>query len=217
MIPRVTIERVATPAGEMTLSRRGDEFSIRVRGIELMNSQSHQSEDELGRRTCAMIRDVAAPRVLVGGLGLGFTLRAVLDSCAGAIDVVELVPDVVRWNRTVLADLAGRPLEDPRVTVIEDDVGRVIEKATGYHAIILDVDNGPDELFASNAKLYRRTGLVAAFRALVPGGVYAAWSSFESDTFTKWLRDVGFDVTVERIKGHGGRHVIWLARRPDRG
>lgn len=213
MIARVTVERVATPAGEMTLSRRGDEFSIRVRGVELMSSRSHHSEDELGRRACAMIRDVAKPRVLIGGLGMGFTLRAALDSCAGAIDVVELVPEVVRWNRTLLADLAGRPLEDPRVTVIEDDVGRVIDKATGYHAIILDVDNGPDELFASNAKLYRRNGLVAAFRALVPGGVYAAWSSFESNTFTAWLREVGFDVVVERIKAHGSRHVIWLARR----
>src|SRR5438067_6685035 len=143
----------------MTLSRRGDDFSIRVRGVELMNSHNHESEDELGRRACALVKGVTKPRILIGGLGLGFTLRAVLDGCAGSVDVVELVPAVVRWNRTVLGELAGRPLDDPRVTVIEDDVAHVIATRTGYHAIVLDVDNGPDELFTSNAKLYARTGL----------------------------------------------------------
>src|SRR5438105_439657 len=147
MIPIVTIERVATPAGEMTLARRGKQFSIRVRGVELMNSGNHESEDELGRRACTLVAGVAKPRILIGGLGLGYTVRAVLDGCAASIDVVELVPAVVRWNRTVLAELAGRPLDDPRVAMIEDDVAHVIATRTGYHAIVLDVDNGPDELF----------------------------------------------------------------------
>src|SRR4029077_7297969 len=139
------------------------------RGVELMNSQNHESEDELGHRACALIAGVAKPRILIGGLGLGSPLRAVLDGGPASIDVVELVPAVVRWNRTVLAELAGRPLDDPRVTVIEDDVGRVIARSSGYHAIVLDVDNGPDELFEANARLYTRDGLAAARRALAPG------------------------------------------------
>ena len=208
MIPLVVVERVATPGGEMTLSRRGDQFSIRVGGVELMNSHNHTSEDELGRRACALVGSARTPRILIGGLGLGFTLRAVLDGAAAAtVDVVEIVPEVVRWNRTVTGALAGQPLDDPRVTVIEDDVAHVIARAHAtYDAIVLDVDNGPDELFESNAKLYKRAGLAAARRALRPGGGLAVWSSFESATFTTWLREVGFAVEVVRLKAHGSRH-----------
>ncbi len=215
MIPHVVVERVATPGGEMTLSRRGTQFSIRVGGVELMNSHNHASEDELGRRACALVAGVRTPRILIGGLGLGFTLRAVLDGAPAAmIDMVEIVPAVVRWNRTHTGALAGQPLDDARVTVIEDDVARVIAGAQArYDAIVLDVDNGPDELFESNAKLYKRAGLAAAHRALVAKGGLAVWSSFESATFTTWLREVGFAVELVRVKAHGTRHVIWLARR----
>jgi spermidine synthase len=213
VIPTVVLDRVATPGGDMVLSRRGDQFSIRVGRVELMNSRNHASEDELGRRACTLVGDRTDARVLVGGLGLGYTLRAVLDGCRAAIDVVELVPAVVRWNREHTGALAGHPLDDPRVTVIEDDVARVIAAAdASYHAIVLDVDNGPDELFDENAKLYQRRGLVAAHRALVPGGGLAVWSAFESKTFTTWLRTTGFAAEVIRVNAHGARHVIWLAR-----
>lgn len=205
----------------MVLSRRGEDFYIRVGSVELMNSRNHGSEDELGKRAGELVREVRAPRLLVGGLGLGYTLRAALEALppAASVDVVELVPAVVRWNRTVVGALARHPLADPRVTVIEDDVARVIaaSPAGRYHAILLDVDNGPDEVFDKNAALYRRAGLIAARAALGPRGVLAVWSSFESATFTRWLRDVGFDVEVARIRAAyrgGPRHYIWFARRP---
>jgi spermidine synthase len=215
VIPNVVLERVATPLGEMTLSRRGDDYSIRVAGVELMNSRNHVSEDELGTIATAPVRDRAAPRVLIGGLGLGYTLRAALDHlpAAARVDVCELVPDVVRWNREIYGALAGHPIADPRVQVIEDDVAHVIERSIAhYDAILLDVDNGPDGLARHNDKLYRARGLATARAALVSGGVLAVWSSFESPTFTKWLRDTGFTVEVARIKARGSRHVVWLAR-----
>jgi spermidine synthase len=212
VIPRVVIERVSAPGGELVLARRGDEYSLRLGNIELMNSRNHLSEDELGRLACPFARGRDA-RVLIGGLGLGYTLRAVLDGCAAQIDVAEIVPAVVRWARGVTADLAGRPLDDPRVTVIEGDVSDVVARSTGrYHAIVLDVDNGPDELLESNAKLYKRRGLEAAKRALVRGGAFLVWSSFDSKTFTRWLRDVGYTVEVKRLDAHGTRHFIWLAK-----
>src|SRR4051812_41394199 len=156
-----------------------------------MNSRDHSSEDELGTQTVARVT-AKQPRILIGGLGFGFTLRATLDALpAGAhVDVVEIVPAIVRWNRTILAHLAGNPLGDPRVTVIEDDVANVIKKSTGYDAIILDVDNGPDAVYEGNAVLYKQRGLMAARAALVPGGWLAVWSSFASKTFTTWLREV---------------------------
>jgi spermidine synthase len=220
VIPVVVVERVPTPGGEMVLARRGDEFAIRVGGVQLMSSRSHDSEDELGRRAGELVRSVRAPRMLVGGLGLGYTLRAALEALppTARVDVVEIVPAVVRWNRTILGGLARHPLDDPRVSVIEDDVGRVIagSPAGRYHAILLDVDNGPDELFERNGALYRRAGLVAAHAALAPGGVLAVWSAFESQTFTRWLREVGFTVEVALIRSarrRGPRHYIWFAQR----
>jgi len=198
------------------LAQRGNEISIRVAGVELMNSRDHGSEDELGRQTAARIT-AKAPRVLIGGLGFGFTLRAALDALPADahVDVVELVPAIVRWNRTILSHLAGNPLADPRVTVIEDDVLNVIKKASGYDAIVLDVDNGPDPIYEGNAALYKRHGLSAARAALAPGGWLAVWSSFSSKTFTTWLRDVGFSselVTMKsKFKG-GPTHYVWFAR-----
>jgi spermidine synthase len=211
VIPTIVLDRVPAPGGELTLSKRGDELSIRVRGVDLMSSRNHDSEDELGRLTAQLAG--AGGRILVGGLGLGFTLRAVLDHCNAKLDVAELVPAVVQWNRTHAAALNGNAVADPRVTVIEGDVARVIADADArYAAIALDVDNGPDELFDSNKQLYARKGLAAAKRALVPGGGLAVWSSFDSNTFTAHLRSVGFAVEVKRIRARGARHVIWLAR-----
>jgi len=201
------------------LAKRGNEISIRVAGVELMNSRDHSSEDELGRQSAARITAAKAPRVLIGGLGFGFTLRAALDAlpAEAKVDVVELVPAIVRWNRTILAELAGNPLADPRVTVIEDDVKNVIEKATGYDAIVLDVDNGPNPIYDGNADLYKRRGLSAAKAALAHGGWLAVWSSFSSKTFTTWLRDVGFHSELVTLKSKfkgGPTHYVWFARRP---
>jgi spermidine synthase len=200
------------------LSRRGEEYSIRVASVELMNSRDHSSEDELGRASVARLR-AKAPRVLIGGLGMGFTLRAALDALPpkAHVEVVEIVPDIVRWNRGVLAKLAGVPLADPRVTVVEADVAHVIRKANEtYDAIVLDVDNGPDAVYEGNAVLYKRNGLAAAKAALAPGGWLAVWSSFRSNTFTTWLREVGFATELVTIKSKfksGATHYVWFAQR----
>ncbi len=215
----VVIERVSSPVGEMEIARRGEDFSIRVGGIELMNSWNHQSEDEFGRLAGELVHTLEQPRVLIGGLGLGYTLRAALDRLpkTAHVDVAEIVPDVARWNRTIIGKLARHPLEDPRVTVIEDDVARVIGAAhEHYDAIALDVDNGPDGISESNAKLYLDHGLETIFDALVPGGVLAIWSVFNSEPFTEALRKVGFEVEVQTIRtwhGGGATHFIWVARR----
>jgi len=207
---------VAVPGGELVLAKRGDEYSIRVASVELMNSRDHSSEDELGRQTVQRVT-AKQPRVLIGGLGFGFTLRAALDALPqGAhVDVVEIIPAIVRWNRTLLAELAGNPLADPRVTVIEDDVANVIRAAKGYDAIVLDVDNGPDAVYDGNAALYKQRGLAATRAALTAGGWLAVWSSFASKTFTTWLREVGFapELVTMKSKFKGGpTHYVWFAR-----
>jgi spermidine synthase len=216
MIPRVVIERVAVPGGELVLARRGSEYSIRVAGIELMNSRDHSSEDELGRQTVARL--ARKSHILIGGLGMGFTLRAALDVLPGdtRVDVVEIVPAIVRWNRGELAPLAKEPLADPRVTVIEADVADAIRTAHDLDAILLDVDNGPDAVYEGNAALYKRKGLAAARAALAPGGWLAVWSSFPSKTFTTWLREVGFAVDLVTMKSKfksGPTHYVWFAQR----
>lgn len=223
VIPTVVIERAATPGGEMVLSRHGETFAIRVAGVELMSSVNHGSEDELGRRAADLVRGVPAPRMLVGGLGLGFTLRAALDALprTARVDIVELVPDVVRWNRTIYGALAGHPLDDPRVTVVEADVVRVIIGAAPgtYDAIVLDVDNGPNDVFEQNVELYRKNGIAQSRAALAPGGLLAVWSSFDSPTYTRWLREAGFEVEVTRLRSKfrgGPRHYLWFARRSSR-
>jgi spermidine synthase len=219
MIPTVVIEKVPSPnGGTMVLSRRGNDYVIRVDGIELMGSRNHGSEDELGRVSCSGIK-MNAPRVLIGGLGLGFTLRAALDvlPTSALIDLVELMGDVIRWNRTQLGHLANYPLNDPRVTVVHDDVAHVLQRATGvYDVIVLDVDNGPDALTQnSNVALYRLKGLQMIYSALRVGGTLAVWSAFPSKTFTAWLAKAGFAVRCETFKppGAGTRHYIWFAIR----
>ncbi len=220
MIPWEELERAPVPGGgELTLLRRGDEFSIRAGTQELMNSRTHGSEEALAELGCAGLPRVRDAFVLVGGLGMGFTVRACLDRLGpGArVEVAELVPAVVRWNRGPLAHLAGRPLEDARVRVFEDDVGEVIRAAREvYDAILMDVDNGPAALTSeANARLYGAGGLAAAARALAPGGTYALWSPADDRRFTERLRRAGFEVRTERVparRGGGARHVLWLAR-----
>jgi spermidine synthase len=215
------LARVALPDGkEMTLVRWDGHIGIEVGGRSLMTSHDHGSEDELGAVVGEAVRGIAKPRVLIGGLGLGFTLRAALDVLpkAARVEVAELVPEVVAWNRGDQGALANRPLKDKRVKVIVDDVGEVIKRtAIGYDAILLDVDNGPDALVhRSNAGLYKRAGLLRTRKALRPGGVLAVWSAFGSRTFTTWLKEVGFAVTLQRTQPTtpgGPRYYIWLARR----
>jgi spermidine synthase len=204
----------------MVLSRRGQEYTIRVDGIELMSSRNHVSEDAIGHMSCKEIAQAPSPRVLIGGLGLGYTLRATLNHLPpnGQVDMAELIGDVIRWNQTELSHLADNPLTDPRVTLIHDDVGNCIKAAPArYDAIILDVDNGPDALTKdSNMWLYRQAGLLAIHTALKPHGILSLWSAFPSDTFTKWLERAGFTARVEAIKPKwkgGPRHYIWIASR----
>lgn len=222
MIPWELIDSAPVPGSdrELCLYRRGGEFSIRVAGCELMNSRMHGSEDALAEHACDRIAGNPSPRVLIGGLGMGFTAAAALRKLGpdGRLVVAELVSQVVAWNREHLGALAGHPLADPRVTVREADVSRVIaEKSRAWDAILLDVDNGPDGLTSrENDRLYGLAGLAAAFSALRPAGVLAVWSAGADPGFTRRLRQVGFtvgEVGVRARGARGGRHTIWLARR----
>lgn len=208
--------------GQLRLFQRGREFSINlgVRG-ELMNSRAHGSEQALAELGCAPIAARPRARVLVGGLGMGYTLAAALGrlSADAEVEVVELLPAVVTWNRGPLGELAGHPLSDPRTRVVEADVGKVLRGADQvYDAILLDVDNGPEGLTRDdNDWLYGSDGLGAAFQALRPGGVYALWSAGPERGFSTRLRKVGFNAREHRVRAHQGRnspkHTIWLARR----
>lgn len=214
-----TYEAADLDGSEMVLEREGTEVCIRIGPRTLMSSDAHDSEDELGHMIAAAVTKVAAPRVLIGGLGLGFTLRAALDGLpeTAKVDVAELVPDVVRWNRTEIGLYAGRPLDDERVTLFVEDVAAVMARsADTYDAIALDVDNGPSAVtHPRNEALYRRAGLQRAHAALRPGGVLAVWSSFPSDTFTKSLEELGGTVElVETTVGAGSpQHWIWLSTK----
>ena len=222
MNPWILLDQVAVPGdgGEMKLYQRAFEFSISVKNEELMNSRMHGSEDALAELACKRIAGRKNLTVLIGGLGMGFTLGAALehlDSDASVV-VAELIPAVVKWNRTHLADLAKRPLDDPRVTVRECDVRLVIkEQAAAYDAILLDVDNGPDGLtHAGNDRLYTHGGLAAAKAALKPGGILAVWSAEPDRSFSKRLRGSGFkmeEVSVRARGTKGRRHTIWLAEK----
>jgi spermidine synthase len=225
MIPWQLLDSAQIPGenAELRLYRRDGEFSIRVDGSELMNSRVHGSEEAMAELACARIGSLPAPRVLIGGLGMGYTLAAALNrlGAESRVVVAELVPAVVAWNRGPLADLAGRPLDDDRVTVRECDVGRILgEEHRAYDAILLDVDNGPRGLTRKgNDRLYTRTGLHAAFSALRPGGVFALWSASPNRAFGRLLGKVGFTVDERHVRARGlrgGYNAIWIARRaPD--
>jgi spermidine synthase len=189
-------------------------------GRSLMSSRMHGSEQALAAFAFRPMRAVE-PQVLVGGLGMGFTLRATLDllNADATVVVAELVPAVVAWNRGPLGPLAGHPLRDPRVRVETGDVAETLQSSPGrFDAVLLDVDNGPDAFTATaNARLYRDQGLAAARDALTPGGVLAVWSAWEDRRFEQRLRYAGFVVEVERVRGRlrkgGPKHTIFIGRR----
>jgi spermidine synthase len=223
MIPWKFLDSAHIPgaSAEMCLYARGKEFSIRVNGCELMNSRVHGSEDALAELACAHIGSRSSPRILIGGLGLGFTTVAALHRLDAncRLEVAELVPKVVEWNRKFLGELTGHPLQDPRVTVREDDVALIMQREKqSYDAILLDVDNGPVGFtHKGNNWLYTEAGVGTAFAALKPDGVLAVWSAGPDMAFTKRLRRVGFDVEELSVRARGpaggNRHTIWIAAR----
>jgi spermidine synthase len=222
MIPWSLLDTAQVPGGgELRLLRRGAEFSIKLDKNELMNSRLSATEQALATIGCAKIKTRARPRLLIGGLGMGFTLRAALAVLGkqAHIIVAELVPAVVAWARGPLAALSGDSLNDPRVFIHEGDVGDLIRSGRlAYDAILLDVDNGPHGMTRkANDGLYDLKGLRAAYAALRPGGVLAVWSSRPDSKFTTRLRKTGFDVKEIplRAKGPqgGAQHLIWTAMR----
>ena len=223
MVPRILIDTAEVPGGgELRLFQRGAEFSIMLGNNELMNSRLSGSEEALATMACDRVASGPAPRFLIGGLGMGFTLRAALDRLGSdaAVTVAELVPAVVAWARGPMAPVFAGSLEDPRVEMVEDDVAVLIWAARSiWDAILLDVDNGPDGLTRKgNDRLYSPNGLAAAKAALRPGGVLAIWSAAPDRAFTRRLEDAGFEVeeVAVRARGNqrGARHVIWFATRP---
>ncbi|HEY4192402.1 MAG TPA: hypothetical protein VGM46_07120 [Mesorhizobium sp.] len=221
MIPWVQLDAAPLPeGGELRLKQRGHEFSIMLGANELMNSRLSGSEEALASLSCERIRGRAAPNLLIGGLGMGFTLRAALTELGpdAKIAVAELVPAVVAWARGPMAAVFGACLDDPRVAIHETDVGLLIRaEAAQYDAILLDVDNGPEGLTRKgNDALYDPRGLSQAHAALRPGGVLAVWSSAPDAGFTRRLTRTGFAVDEIKIRANGkrgARHTIWLATR----
>jgi len=224
MIPWVHIDTGTIPngGGTLRLMRRGHEFSIQLGQNELMNSRLSGSEEALAQLACERFGGAPAPRILIGGLGMGFTLRAALKALpeTARVEVAELVPAVADWARGPLAEVFGGILDDPRVRLLQTDVSAPIAAArAAYDAILLDVDNGPDGLtHPGNDRLYDHAGLGRARAALRPGGVLAVWSAHPDAAFTRRLRDAGFVVeeVPARANGRrgGARHRIWLATRP---
>ena len=227
MIPWILLDSAPVPGGssELRLLRRGAEFSIRLGRDELMNSRLSGSEEALATMACDRIRSRTAPRVLIGGLGMGSTLRAALAALGpdAGIAVAELVPAVVKWARGPMTEVFGDSLADPRVSIHEGDVGQLIRSGpSAFDAILLDVDNGPEGLTRdSNDVLYDLQGLGAARTALRPGGVLAVWAARPDLKFTQRLRKAGFDVDEVTVRANkaraGAKHVIWIATRDSRG
>jgi len=217
--PWELLGRARTPEGEeLTLMRRDAEYVILASGRSLMSSRMHGSEEAMATLACRGLRTAAAPRVLVGGLGMGYTLRATLDvvPADATVVVAELVSGVVEWHHGPLGALAGYPLDDRRVVVEIGDVGATLRASRGqFDAVLLDVDNGPAPFTAShNQGLYDDRGLAAARDALKPGGTLAVWSAWDDRTFEQRLRYGGFTVTVERMRARlkkgGPRHTVFL-------
>jgi spermidine synthase len=205
----------------MNLVRRGGEYFILVDGAILMSSRMHGSEEALATFACQRMQALERPNVLLGGLGMGFTLRATLDLLPSdaAVVVAELLPAVVEWNRGPLGPLANHPLQDQRVRVEMADVADTLRSRLGqFDAVLLDVDNGPAALTDSNnARLYDRRGIAAAHASLKQAGVLAIWAAKVDPKFQQRLRDGGFAVRVQRPRGRlangGPRHTVFLARK----
>ncbi|OWK30033.1 spermidine synthase [Sphingomonas dokdonensis] len=223
MTPRELIGTAEVPGGPpLRLFRRGADFMIVLDRNELMSTRMSGSEVALGTMTCARLAGRPASRLLIGGYGMGFTLRAVLERLTADAQVVvaELVPGIIEWARGPMAEMTAGCLDDPRVTLDMGDVADTIRRAdSSYDAIMLDVDNGPDGLTRpANDGIYAARGLAAAYRALKPGGTLAIWSAAPDPVFAKRLVKAGFAVEEERVRardnGKGATHVIWFARRP---
>ena len=222
MQPRELMGTAVVPGGEvLRLFRRGDDFMIVLDRNELMSSRMSGSEDALAIKTCERLGRRTEPHLLIGGYGMGFTLRAalsVLDATA-RVTVAELVPEIIDWARGPMAGLAAGCLDDPRLHLFSGDVAEPIRTVRGqYDAILLDVDNGPDWLTsAGNSWLYSAQGLAAAKAALKPGGVLAIWSAAPDKEFTRRLARAGFavdEIAVRaRSNGKGPRHLIWFATK----
>jgi spermidine synthase len=218
--PWQVVGRARTPDGvELTLTHHVSEYVIMANGRSLMSSRMHCSEDALAVLGCRRAAALARPHVLVGGLGMGFTLRAALDilPAAARVVVAELVPAVIGWNRGPLGTLAKHPLKDPRVRIEERDVAVSMRSNPGYFdAVLLDVDNGPASLTASsNDALYDREGVATARASLRPRGTLAVWSANDNRRYERTLRAGGFTVKREHVSGHtnnrGPRHTILVA------
>jgi spermidine synthase len=213
----------APDGAELALTLRSGEYVILANGKSLMSSRMHGSEEALAALACARLRGREEPRVLVGGLGMGFTLRATLDLLppGASVVVAELLPAVVEWNRGPLGPLAGHPLKDRRVRIEPGDVAVTLRSSVdAFDAILLDVDNGPAAFATSgNAGLYDNAGVAASYAALKRGGVLAVWSAREDRKFEQRLRYAGFRVHVEgvraRLKKGGPRHTIFLGSKPE--
>ncbi|KTT71494.1 spermidine synthase [Sphingomonas endophytica] len=205
----------------LRLFRRGADFMIVLERNELMSTRMSGSEVALGTMSCDRVAGRSAPHLLIGGYGMGFTLRAVLGRVGpdAHVTVAELVPGIIEWARGPMATLTDGCLDDPRVTLTMGDVGAAIRSGTGrYDAILLDVDNGPDGLTRpGNDGLYSSRGLVAAHAALRPGGVLAVWSAAPDPAFARRLSQSGFAVDEVKVRardnGKGATHVIWFATR----
>jgi spermidine synthase len=217
--PWELLAETSTPDGDdMRLIKQDDEFVIWVNGRTLMSSRMHGSEEALATAACAHLRDVSGARVLVGGLGMGFTLAATLAllPADAVVTVAELVPAVVEWNRGPLGACAGYPIRDQRVRIKVNDVGFVLRGNTGsFDAILLDVDNGPAALTSTvNHGLYDNSGVAASYAALRSGGVLAVWSAWEDRKFEQRMRFHGFDTRVDRVRARlkkgGPRHAIFV-------
>jgi len=221
VIPWKLLDTGAVPdGGELRLMQRGDEFAIMAGPIVLMNNRMSGSEESLATLTLERLRGRPKPTLLIGGLGMGFTLRAALANSADArLVVAELVPAIVQWARGPLAELFAGSLDAPRVAIEVGDVGALMRRSRGaFDAILLDVDNGPEGLTRDgNEGLYAAGGLGAAYSALRPGGYLAVWSAHPSPEFTRRLSRAGFTVEELKVrargKSGGSRHLIWMARR----
>ncbi len=220
MKPFETLAVEPTPGGgELALRRRDADYYILLDGEELMSTRVHGSERALAEMTCAPLASCECPRILIGGLGLGYTLRAALELLprSAEVEVAEIFPCVVEWHRTHLRHL-GQEIDDRRVRIVQEDVADVLadRRRSPYDAILLDVDNGPDAwCLESNGRIYGRSGLEHIRRALAPDGVLAIWSSSPDPAFVKRLGRNGFDARSETVRSRGKkgyRHTIFFAR-----
>jgi spermidine synthase len=221
MKPWTTLDRAPAPGGgELLLQERDGTFVIRVHGTELMSSRTHGSEEAMARLAFEDRVMPATPKVLVGGLGMGFTVRAALDVLppSGKVVIAELSEAVVRWNKGPLADLARRPLEDPRIRIERVDVLGLLKQADrAYDAILLDIDNGPSALAApGNASLYASRGIAACHQALRSGGALVVWSAGPDERYLLALEKAGLDARARTVTAHttgGRRHTLFVARK----